>query len=263
MIRVHALVIISLVAPDTSRGRVDIVATVASGTVRRYEAVSTCEWEDIVVIGECRRHPVRFGSMAGGAVCREAGRNVIGIRRLIIVCLMTVNALGRRAGISRSMAADAVDDGMRTGQRECCVVMIKCHIRVAHRMTGKARLAVVSISVDPQVCIVSLGICMAGHTGEVSVVGRIGVALNALAPLTFMVPAVDGEVLSVVIEGGRYPVCLIVTCCTVRVELCRRMVGVRRLIVLIGMASEAGRRRIHVITGMTGHTVIGDSGMCP
>ncbi len=73
-----------------------------------------------------------------------------------------------------------------------------------------------------------------------------------------MFPAVNGEVLAIVVESRRIPGVLRVTRGAIGRELGRQVVGVARLRIIEGMASVTGIGRIVVIAVMAGGTVRGN-----
>ena len=76
-----------------------------------------------------------------------------------------------------------------------------------------------------------------------------------------MFPGVDGEILSVMVEGRRGPCILVMTGGTIRWELGSGVVGVGGLIIVGQMASHTGTWGGVIIPVVTGGTVVGNGGM--
>ena len=130
---------------------------------------------------------------------------MIRVGALVVVLRMATGAIGRRTRISRGVATDAGSGYMRPGQGEAGVVVIKSIRRAARRVTRQAGRAVVTKTVYAVVLVGRFRIRMAGRTGEFRIIRRIGMAVRALVPLSFVFAAVNGEIHPVVVESGRRP----------------------------------------------------------
>ena len=76
---------------------------------------------------------------------------------------------------------------------------------------------------------------------------RCGMALHAVVPCAFMRPAVDREILLVVVPGRRIPGICCMAVLTGRRKLCCTVVRVIGPIIIGSMASETSCRRVVVI----------------
>lgn len=85
-------------------------------------------------------------------------------------------------------------------------------------------------------------IVVAIRAGEHAIVARVRVALRTRVPLTIVVPAVDGEILGVMVERGGLPSTLTMALGAIHRELGSRVVRVSGGVVIRHMASTACRR---------------------
>lgn len=85
--------------------------------------------------------------------------------------------------------------------------------------------------------------------------------IETLVPFSFVLTTIYREILSVVIKRGGRPRGLTVTTGAVSRKMSRRMIGVGRLVIVIGMATRTIRRRTCVTRSMTINT--GSGLMCP
>ena len=88
---------------------------------------------------------------------------------------------------------------MRPRQREGRCIVVKNIGGIAGRVAGQASRAVVRVAAYASVFIVRLRVCMAGRASEFSIVRRVRVAFQALAPFPIVRPAVNGEILRIVV----------------------------------------------------------------
>ena len=72
-------------------------------------------------------------------------------------------------------------------------------------MTGQASRAVEYVSADSFVLVVSFRVGVAGCTGVFGVIGGVRMAIHTSAPFPVVRPAVNREILPVVVERGRRP----------------------------------------------------------
>lgn len=161
------------------------------------------------------------------------------------------------------MAIDAISCGMCTSEWKTGIVMIKRIIGITGRMAGKTGRAIVGVPGDTIVLIVRFRIHMAGCTGKLHVVSRIGVAIHALIPFTQVFSAVDREVVHIMIKRSRLPSVLRVASDAISGELQCVMVRIGRLIKVRLVAAGAGIGRIVVVAIVAGRTIVGDHGMRP
>ena len=100
-------------------------------------------------------------------------------------------------------------------QRECGLIMIKHIVGTARGVASEARSTIVIIAGNTNVVVVRLRIHMTGNAGKFGKVGRIRMAVNALAPFTKMFATVNREILAIVIKSGRFPCVFCVACRTI------------------------------------------------
>jgi len=94
---------------------------------------------------------------------------------------------------------------MRSGQRESGLVVVENHVGIAGGMAGQTSRVLIDISSDTFMFVIGVGIQVADYARKLGIVTGIGVALRTLVPNPFMRPAVDGEVLRIVVKSGRRP----------------------------------------------------------
>ena len=86
--------------------------------------VTSGQREGCVIMLEVSWGPGRF-CMTRDTVCRELRVNMVGVGGVIEVILMTGEAISRSAGVSISMALEAVHTHVSSGQREGGVIMLE------------------------------------------------------------------------------------------------------------------------------------------
>lgn len=128
-------------------------------------------------------------------------------------------------------------------------------------MTGKAGVTLVDITAHPGMIIIGIRFLMATQTTKDHQVARRGVALRTGIPRPLVAPAEDGEVLGIVVEGGRIPFRFGVAASTVRGEADRTVVGGIGGIVIIQMAAHAGVGRIGIVSVVASGAIVGDPGV--
>lgn len=159
------------------------------------------------------------------------------------------------------MALQTIRTGMCSGQRECGQTVIKHIICTARGMTGQARGAVVGVAGHAIVVIVRFRIHVAGDTGKLGIVCRVGMTIDAGSPFALMFATENGEVLSVMIEGGRDPARFAVTGCTVCGKHQHTVIGINGLVIVRLMAPGTGGGRVEIISVVTSSTIVGDQCM--
>ena len=98
------------------------------------------------------------------------------------------------------MTLHAVYTNVRTGKREVGVVMIKCIVCAAIGVTRQAIHTVVDIAADADMFLVGLRVGVARDTGKDGEIARLIVTFRTLRPYPEVIPAVDREVLSIMIK---------------------------------------------------------------
>ena len=101
---------------------------------------------------------------------------------------------------------------------------------------------------------------VAGRAVGWSTLVTVGVAGNAV---DVCVSAGQWEIGGVVIECCRHPGIFTMTDSAIGRKLQLDVIGVGGLIIVLGVASVAGIRRIVIIPVVAGYTVVGDGGMGP
>ena len=194
----------SMTAGAGIRGVV-VVAVVAGGTITGDRQVRSVQDPEVVVIRELGRTPTGLGGMAGGTIRREVEGLVVRIGCNVPVGHVAGVTIRGCPSIPGGMALDAIGGGMGPGQREAGVAVVKGIIGVAGRMAGEAGITVVVVTRYADMVIIRFGIGMASRAGEFGIIGRVGMTVRTLVPLTQMLAAVNGEILSVMVECGRRP----------------------------------------------------------
>lgn len=206
MVRIGRLVVIRGVTTRTGVRRVGIIAVVTSGTIGRNRCVCAIQRVIIVVDGKgCRRPAGR--RMAARTIRREPQYCVAGVGALVVIGRMATRTIGRRARISRCMALRTIYRQVRTRQREIGFAMVENIRCVAVRVAGQASRAVIRITIDPAVLIVSGRVGMATGASKLSIVAGVAVAIGAFIPGPLVRPAVDREIIHIMlIVFRRHPV---------------------------------------------------------
>lgn len=103
---------------------------------------------------------------------------------------------------------------------------------------------------------------VAGNTAECrKIIGR-GMAFDALTPLIFVFPAINWEILLVMVEGRRIPSCSGVAVLAACWEPGSGVIRVGGRIVFRGMATKAGAWGIVIIAVVAGGTIICNCSVC-
>ncbi len=114
------------------------------------------------------------------------------------------------------MTIQAVGRYMRSRQWKVCRIVIEGITRISRRVAGQTGRAIIRIAIHTQVLLIRLRVRMTGYAGEFRIIIRIGVAIHTGIPLPLVLPAIDREVLAIVIKGCRLPGILAMTARTVR-----------------------------------------------
>ena len=104
--------------------------------------------------------------------------------------------------------------------------------------------------------LLSVIVFVAIDTAEYLEIAGSGMAFGAVVPFSSVFPAVNGEIHYIVVKVCRNPCRFRVAALAVGWELSGAVAGVRRLVVIIGMAAKAGVRRVGVISIMAGRAII-------
>ncbi len=181
---------------------------------------------------------------------------MVRIRRLVEVCRMAGRTVRRRPFKSPRMAIDTICRRMRTRQGEIRRIVIEIVLRIARRVAGQTGRTVIRVATHTSMFLVRLRVRMAGHTGELRIIIGVGMAVHTGIPFPLMHPAIDREVLAIVIKSSWLPGILGMAARTIRRELQGSMRWIRRLVVIFRMAAHTGRRGIIVVSVMTSGAVI-------
>ena len=92
----------------------------------------------VIVYRKRGRVPVWRCGMAGCAIRWKGQCGMIRIGRLVVIHLMAGITIGRCALIPIGVAVEAIDRGMRAGQREVSLIMHKHPLCTTGRMTSQA-----------------------------------------------------------------------------------------------------------------------------
>ena len=90
---------------------------------------------------------------------------------------------------------------MRSGQWERGLVVIENHVGIAGGMAGETSRVLIDISSDTFMFVIGVGIQVAGYARKFRIITGVGMALRTLVPNPFMRPAVDREVLRIVVKS--------------------------------------------------------------
>lgn len=252
MVGIGRLVVVRLVAAGAGIGRGVVVAVVTGRALVGNGCVCPVQRIIIVVNGKGGRLPAD-GGVATGAIGRDGQRHVIWIQALVVIRCMATGTGSRCTGVAIGVTLVATGGNVRPGQRETGGVVIKRSRSITGRVTGQAGRAVVGISVDAVVVVVGLRVGMAGDARKFRVIRGVGMALGTLVPFTFVLAAVYGEILAVVVEGRRRPGCFGMATRTIGREMCRRVVGIGGLVVIIQVAC----RTVGGCAGISGAVAFG------
>lgn len=161
---------------------------------------------------------------------------MIWIGGLIKVRSMTGLACRWCSGKTIRMALQAVYRVVCSGEWKSCSVMVKCSVSFPCRMAGKARGAVIYISIDSIMGFICFRIGVAGDTGEKRIIPGCAMTCRTLIPLPGVRSAIDREVLAVMIKRGWCPSTLCMATCTIQGKLKLRVRRIYRFIIILLMA---------------------------
>lgn len=182
---------------------------------------------------------------------------------VVVVGRMASVALGWRPGKPCCMAIQTIGRLVCACERELGGVVVEHNISIARGMTGQTSIAVVRISAHTGVLVVGFRVGVARYARKFGVVGRIGVAIGAGCPLPVVFPAVNGEILGIVLEIGGRPSRFGVATRAIGRDFLRGVVGIGRLVVVGVVAAVAGIGGIVVVAIMALGTVVGNGRVCP
>ena len=206
VVGVGRLVVIGRVAARTGVGGVAVIAVVTGRTIVGNGGMRPGQRIVVVVNGKSGRFPAG-GGVATRAIRRNGERYVLRIRTLVVVRCVAARTIRGRTGISGSMTIQTSGGLVRSGQRETGVVVIKSGIAVAGWVTSQASRTVVRIAIDTGVLIVGFRVEVAGDAGKFRIIGRVGMAIDTLIPLSLVGAAVNREIGGIVLQvGGRCPI---------------------------------------------------------
>lgn len=218
----------------------------------------------IILIMDAERCWVPFGrgGMTRHTISRQSKCNMIRVRGLIEVRLMTGYTFCRCSGKSIRMTIQAVRHGMGACQLEIRCVMIKHSLCVTCWVTCQAQRAVVCIAAYTLVLIVCFGIRVASNTGVNGEIIRIDVAIYTLIPCTLVIAAIDWEVLYVMVEICRNPGSFCMTAGTIGAKAYRIMGWIVCGIIIFLVTPCTGVGCVVIISIMTLYTFICYNSMC-
>ena len=240
--------------------RIVVIAFVARGAFVGDERVGAVERIVVAVNGKRSRRP-GIGGMATGAIFWDRQGYVVGVGALVEIRGMAGCTFRRGTGKSRSMAFHAAGGFVGAGQRKLRAVVIKHIGGAACRVAGQASGTVVRVSVYACVLIVRLRIGVASGASEFRVIGRVGMAIGALVPFTLVRPAVNGEILPVMVKRSRRPGRFAVATLAIGGEFRRRMVRIGGLVVIRRMTARTSIRRVGIVAVMAGVAILGNRGV--
>jgi hypothetical protein len=111
--------------------------------------------------------------------------------------------------------------------------------------------------------VITIGCCffMAIQTIKGAEIAGGGMAFIAFGPSTSVCPAVDWEILGIMVKSARFPGCLAVTRGTVGRESCRGMIRRGRIVISRMAAIAGGRRGADISCFVTCGAIGGNGGM--
>ena len=240
-------------AAHTSIWRVVVIAVVTGRAVvgnRRMRAVQCVE---IIVVGKGGRRPTRLRGMTTRTIGAQSQRYVVGIARLIEILGMAARAgVGRIGIIPTNVTGRAIIGNQRVAAREREEIVVV----ETRRRPGTFAVATLTIGRELRRLVVGVGGGvevgqMAAHTSIRRVVVIAVVASRAVVGNRRM-RAVQCVEIIVVGKGGRRPTRLRgMTTRTIGAQSQRYVVGIARLIEVIGMAARAGGRRTFITRCVT------------
>jgi len=152
-------------------------------------------------------------------------------------------------GIAIAMAGKAVGIKVGSCQREGSIVVVENIVGIARWVAGEAGIAFVNITSYALVTIIRLWIGMAGRTGKFGIILLIGMAVRTAIPDAFVLTTIYRKVLVIVgSKNRRLPIRTGgVTLGTIRCKIRRSMVRIRRIVVLLLVATDTVGGYIRVI----------------
>jgi len=261
VVGIGRVVVLGQMASHASVGRVVVIAVVTGRAVVGNGSVRAVERVEIIVVGKSRRRPAGLGGMATRTVGAQSQRDVVGIARLIEIVGMAARAgVGRVGIIPTNVASRAIIGNQRVAAREREeIVVIE-----TRRRPGAFAVATLTIGGELSSLVVGIGRVvvirqMASHAS----VGRvvvIAVVTGRAVVGNGSVRAVEGVEIIVVGKSRRRPAGLGgMATRTVGAQSQRDVVGIARLIEIVGMAARAGVGRVGIIpTNVASRAIIGN-----
>ena len=103
------------------------------------------------------------------------------------------------------MALCTIGCSVTSRQWECSHIVVKVYGFTTGRVTSQTCGAIIDVSIDSIMILVGFTAGVTRDTGKYGIVSRRGMAVNTLIPFSLMLPAINREILIVMIEGGRHP----------------------------------------------------------
>ena len=123
-----------------------------------------------------------------------------GIEGLVIVCSMTGLAGRWRACIPIRMALDTIRPQVCACQGESRCIMVESYIGIAGGVTGKAGRIFINVTIHAGMLLVGFRIDVTTSTGKFGKVGRVLMAICALAPLSLVLSGIDREIIRIMLR---------------------------------------------------------------
>jgi hypothetical protein len=262
VVRIGCVNKIVSMAPGTVVRRIVVIAIVTNCTIVGDGGMRTIQCVKTVVVGKTGRIPSWFCRVTGGTVRGKSECVVVGVTGLVEIAGMAESAIRWSARIPCGMALYTFRRGVASGQRECCRIVVEDEIGITRRVAGETCFVVVAIVIDPIVLVIRLRICVAVYTSKNGEIRGIGVAVDALIPLTFVFATENGEILTIVVKSRGYPFIFCMASFAIRGELKGFMAGVCCVVKIVRVAPGTIIRCVVVIAVMARCAVIGYVGMC-
>ena len=263
VIRVIGPIIIRLVASDTGVRCVVIISVMAAGAICCNGRVRSVQLVIIVVIVKPRWCPPGIGSVATDAVIGEVQFLVIRILCPVEIVLVTGHTFCGCPCKTVLMALQTACAQVRPGQWECSCIVVEDDISISGRVTGQAESIRIHITADAYVRIIGFRIQVTYHAAELGEITRCRMAIYTCGPFPLVLPAVDREILPVMVKSRWDPCVLCMAISTLDGELVAAVIRINRAVVIFNMAPGTGVWRIVVVAVMTLGAFHGYGGVRP
>ncbi len=193
-------IIFCRMTPGAGIGRVVVIPIMAGSTILGNTRMCPIQGMIILVNGEGCRRPARVGGVTHGTIHRQIKRCMAGIEGLVKVCGMAGLTRRWRTCIPIRMALDTICPQVCTCQGEIRSVMVKSYIGIAGGVTGQAGRIFIHVPIHAGMPLIGFRIDVTTSTGKFSKIGRVLVAIYALAPLSLVLSRINGEKINIMLR---------------------------------------------------------------